>query len=424
MICHRCSRTIPTASDFCAYCGAPATIRSAATDSEPQAPRIGPTANLQNRTRRTTRTSLVLIAVFLVAVVFMMELAGSGIAPSERETGKRDWAAPTAWSPVWTTGLDKPVLSFDTDGMFLVTDGLFGVVHALELESGRVVWTYSADPYPGATSGSYDAVVIDDDVVFVGGPRQTVYAIRLHDGQPVWECSLERYPHVISTLSISVADDVLLVGSASGFAAALDKVSGELLWEFDTTGQVTSAPAVYDGLALVGAWQIYALDIQTGGLVWSYDPSGYIPVEIALNGDTLFVASADETAYALDAGGGELLWCVDLDGQASCPPVIGVDSIFLGGYRTIIAVNSETGQLLWSYDCDDSAGQLVLVGNELLVLGGPNAQNNIYVLDAHTGKALRRLSNPRAWFALVMDEKCLVGTANSIHLLKNTRVAG
>jgi outer membrane protein assembly factor BamB len=330
--------------------------------------------------------------------------------------------APQVWRPVWTTTLEKPVQSLDTDGGLVVTDALFGVVHALETATGKVVWTYYLPvDLEGASTGSLQAVKIHDEMVFIGGPDQTVYTLRLWDGQLLWKCSLMKYPDVLSSLSLSVADDKVLVGSSSGFVAALDMKSGQVLWEFATRGQVSSVTSFYKKLVLAGAWEVYALDISTGSLVWSFDPRVAVPAKIALDGHTLYVASY-KSVYALNAETGGVVWHAILGSRADFLKV-GLGKVFVASrwLGTVYALDMTQGQILWTSSVEGRfGGGIELVGNELLVLGDLNTNNNIFVLNAETGEILRRWSNPRAWFFLSEGEMLFVNTATAVHLLRNS----
>jgi outer membrane protein assembly factor BamB len=426
MKCPICGRTIRSDVKFCAYCGAYSTVlpRTAPQGLAYQPkPTVAPvTTKVALHRQMRTRVIWAVVVFVLVAIAgvigFQVLIPHSKPIPTEST-----WAAPQVWSPIWTTGLGTAVQSLDWDGGLVVTDALFGVVYALEPFNGNVIWTYYLPlDLEGDSSGSLQAVKIHGEAVFIGGPDQTVYALGLWDGQLLWKCSLMKYPDVLSSLSLSVADDKVLVGSASGFVAALDIESGQVLWEFATNGQVSSAPCLYNNLVLTGAWEVYALDISTGSLIWSFDPAVGVPAEIALDGHMLYVASY-KSVYALNAGTGSIIWHDTLvDDYADFLKVdvgkVLVASSWLG---TVYALDMTQGQILWTTSVKGGCGGWIeRVGNELLVLGDPNANNNIFVLSAETGEILRRWSNPRAWFFLSDGETLFVNTATGIHLLRNS----
>ena len=95
---------------------------------------------------------------------------------------------------------------------------------------------------------------------------------------------------------------VLLLGACSGAE------SENLVWRYETGGNVTSSPAVADGVVYVGtrANYVYALDSATGDLLWRYEAGGWVHSSPAVEGGVVYVGSRDNYVYALDSTTGEL----------------------------------------------------------------------------------------------------------------------
>jgi hypothetical protein len=73
-------------------------------------------------------------------------------------------------------------------------------------------------------------------------------------------------------LRVSVADNIVFVGSSNGKLSALDSGSGSLEWEFTTEREVWTTPVVSAGIVYFGSLDhnLYAVDAQTGPVFVAY----------------------------------------------------------------------------------------------------------------------------------------------------------
>uniref|UniRef100_Q07KS9 Pyrrolo-quinoline quinone n=1 Tax=Rhodopseudomonas palustris (strain BisA53) TaxID=316055 RepID=Q07KS9_RHOP5 len=223
------------------------------------------------------------------------------------------------------------------DGIMYVTAS-WSVVHAVDVRSGKKIWTYD----PGVTRESgYKGCC---DVVNRG--------VALHKGK-------------------------VFVGAYDGRLIALDAATGTRVWEKDTlidhehSYTITGAPRVFNGKVVIGnggaeygaRGYVTAYDAETGNQAWRWftvpgDPSK--PFEDA---------SMEAAAKTWDAagkwwinGGGGTAWDTitfdpDLNmvyiGTGNGSPWArhlrspgGGDNLYLG---SIVALNADTGQYVWHY---------------------------------------------------------------------------
>lgn len=122
----------------------------------------------------------------------------------------------------------------------------FGVVYAVETDTGCVRWTFEAD------SGIRGAILIDEtdsgqlSAYFVDF-RTNAYAIDLENGTVVWKRRVGLHPESNNTGSPALYGDLLFIPissmevvmggdpsyeccTSSGAVAALDKITGEIIW--------------------------------------------------------------------------------------------------------------------------------------------------------------------------------------------------
>jgi outer membrane protein assembly factor BamB len=101
------------------------------------------------------------------------------------------------------------------------------------------------------------------------------------------------------TSSPAIANGVVYIGSADNQVYALDSSKGKLLWNY-TVGEVSSSPIVANGLVFVGSndGKFYALEAMTGNCVWSYATGGMVVSSPAIANNIVYVGSYDHMLYA------------------------------------------------------------------------------------------------------------------------------
>jgi outer membrane protein assembly factor BamB len=304
---------------------------------------------------------------------------------------------------LWTTGLTPPADSADNasggglafgDGRLFVTTG-FGMVTALDAETGARLWQQDIDAPTSTPPSVYDGlvyVVAGDEVAWVldaetgrvrwqlsgtpdihnvlGGPAPAItdkYAIFAFGagevqgafrkgGLRLWDAQIagER-PGVASARVRDVTSDPLVVGDRvyvgthSGRMVALSLGSGKRLWTANEGPLNPIWPAGGSLFLVSDRNELLRLSAQDGSRIWGQPlplftarkpkrqagiVGHYGPV---LAGGQLFVASADEKLRVFDPVSGQLTRTVPLPGGAASNPVVA------GG--TLYVVSSK-GQLL------------------------------------------------------------------------------
>lgn len=98
-----------------------------------------------------------------------------------------------------------------------------------------------------------------------------------------------------------VTDDFVYVGSASGALFALDRATGEKVWEFRGESGIATSPSVADTTIFVGDedGRLYAIDAVTGGLRWQFKADARISSTPVLANGMLYFSSRDGSLYAI-----------------------------------------------------------------------------------------------------------------------------
>ena len=144
---------------------------------------------------------------------------------------------------------------------------------AFNLDDGAELWNYSAphnrDQIDLAGRGSFPA--ISAEAVFCGSANGHIYAINRTTGEEIWNQETHYSPHSPPAYE----NGVLYVGAAN-YAFALNASNGNIIWRYETDYNIKSAPALAHGLAYFvdTLGRLYALDAEGNGngttdLIWA-----------------------------------------------------------------------------------------------------------------------------------------------------------
>ena len=137
---------------------------------------------------------------------------------------------------------------------------------AVELDTGRQVWSFSADEIQGDVKADDHHVYVVTNKGSMTRPRNTLHALALTTGQEKWS----------QRLSIAGSIRMLHDGVVYLEREAIDAATGKTLWSFSGGGReearlisegqifLVSPTVTYFGLSRVDQGYLYALDARTG----------------------------------------------------------------------------------------------------------------------------------------------------------------
>ena len=313
--------------------------------------------------------------------------SGHSLFRLDRATGEQEWRAETDDHPQAQINASPVVV----DGLVLQGTATFenvlvkdeytfrGSIGAYEAASGEERWRFSTTPAdstsgPGAGVWSTPAVDRERGLLFVGTGQSlseptapltdSILAIDYETGTLEWSTQFT-YPDVFSAahpegkdadvgaspnLWTSDGRDLVGAGDKGGTFHALDRDSGEVVWETALTpgsvfgGQIGSS-AFVDGALIASSnvgdpdtnaptdvTKVFALDPATGEVRWtSEDIPGKIFAPIGAVPGVAFVGTDRGMLAALDVSTGERLWSFEAPAKTGCGPSI-VDGRVLWGY--------------------------------------------------------------------------------------------
>jgi outer membrane protein assembly factor BamB len=304
------------------------------------------------------------------------------LAPPPELTRNGEWAAPNAdlaatraargssirasnvsrLRPAWrfryvgTAGFSgiaasTPVVS----GGVVFTQDLNSAVHAVDLRTGRLLWSHRY----GRVDGGPNGVAFGHGAVF-GNTDVSTFALDAATGRELWRTRLttEREP---LTIAPAVAGELVLTSTTAqarggrGAFVALDRRTGRVQWRFDTIRDRWRYPDAYGG----GAWQTPTID-DDGAVYWgTANPNPWGGTRQRPNGGSYPGAVPyTDSLVVLDGETGDLRWfdqvtahdVRDLDFQD--PPVLADvdgDPLVLGAGKSgrVIAWDRQTHERRW-----------------------------------------------------------------------------
>jgi quinohemoprotein ethanol dehydrogenase len=305
--------------------------------------------NLYNQ-RYSPLTAINRTSVAQLKGVWRTRLRGSGAAPQY-------------------SGFAQPIVY---DGVAYVSTGADDVF-ALSIDTGEILWQYTANLDPGLTSvccgWNNKGVAISEEHVFIGQLDGRLVALDRATGKVAWSIQAERWQEGFSiTAAPLYLNGTLIVGFAGGDRGtrsrvkAYDAKDGRLLWTFYTipgpgepgheTWPKDNDAWKYGGAAI---WQTPAVDPELGLIYFSTGNAAPDYNGAFRAGDNLYAASM----VAIELATGKYRWHFqqvhhDIWDYDAVNPVILMDVRIAGRTRKAIAEVGKTG---WAYILDRETGK-------------------------------------------------------------------
>lgn len=235
-----------------------------------------------------------------------------------------------------------------------------GVI-AYDVEAQEQVWSFPEEP--GASLQFFAAPSVQDGRVIVGDYGESggffspslvvsVYALD-GDGQGtpeiLWTDSDVAQDRIVAP-PLQVGDRAF-VGTADNFVLALDAVTGDLQWEFETEHSVWAQPSYKDGVLFVASLDqtVYALDAESGAELWRRQLGGALAGRPVVDSGLVYVASFDNQVHALDVESGEEQWAAPAEDWVWGAPTLADGVVYFADISgNVFAVEADTGNPVWS----------------------------------------------------------------------------
>ena len=198
--------------------------------------------------------------------------------------------------------------------------------------------------------------VVDDSMLYVGRIDGYVNAFSLNRQQVVWD--FETLGQISG--SPNMVGDELLVGSYDGSMYTLDKNTGRKKGQFETGYYINGTAAVWKNYIMFGgcdAW-VRVVDVVTGTQTDSLELDSYVPASPAILDGLACACDYNGNVYEMTVVDGKiashrklLVSSADNEeqegGVVSMPTLTSTDVYILSGDRYISCIGRESGQVRW-----------------------------------------------------------------------------
>ncbi len=221
---------------------------------------------------------------------------------------------------VWHTVTDAAVKnSVAVDGGACAAVSVNGRVHLLDAESGGSTWEADLPDYPHRWV--YTSPVIADGTVYAGA-KVGYAAFDLATGRRLWHSVNEDGDNWACYAGPQVSDDLLILLVQRRGLVALDRATGDVVWERPAGVEFPYARPVLSGDLIVsggGSADLHhysgepslliAVERDSGGVVWKRPilPSRY-PTGLLVHGERIFATTPDGEALCFGLDDGALHW--------------------------------------------------------------------------------------------------------------------
>ena len=279
-------------------------------------------------------------------------------------------------APKWTFAIPNArrleVTPLVVDGVMYVTAA--NEAFALDARTGRQIWHYQRPLTKGligdASSGINRGVAILGDRVFLSTDHAHLLALDRASGQLLWESEIADYrQHYGTTSAPLVVNDLVITGTsggdegARGFIAAFRASDGELVWKHWTMpapgepgSETWVGRAIEHGCA--AAWLTGSYDPEVNLLYWTAGNPCPDYNGDERKGDNLYSSSV----IAMDPQTGVRRWHFqftphDLHDWDATQPVLAVNAVFRGVNRKLLLQANRNG---FFYVLDRVTGEFLL----------------------------------------------------------------
>ncbi len=236
-----------------------------------------------------------------------------------------------------------------------------GKLYALDVETGEAAWTQ-------ATPITTAAVPVDDALYYGAstGDRSWLSAVDRTTGAEAWRHDLAETEGFLGVFGAPAVAGSLVVSTATvnggagydtrGLAFAVDRETGERVWERSFDAPIAAAPVVTGDRAFVvtRGGEAAALSLSDGSVAWSRTFDGEFYSTPATDGDVLVGLLRGELV-GMAADSGSVRWRTELGVVLVSGLALTDSTVYVGG-KDLRALDRTNGEIRWEYPIPDAGG--------------------------------------------------------------------
>ena len=322
-------------------------------------------------------------------------LSGTMPGPGPVDEPEVLWEAPSS-DIIMGMAIRNDLLAFTTKA------GSQGALQAVDRSTGDELWLveFGGDATVFGPAATGNLFVVG---VWEGAGGGAVIALDAESGEEVWRVEFDSYP-----VAPTYLDGVLYVAAEGGLDAesamvALDADSGDELWRYDAPEAMDLGErvAVADGVVVATAWSLeengigaYGFDAETGEILWTFTETDEITFDPVV-ADGIVLITELPFAWGLDLATGEVLWSQSIGGVGGGAAL--ADGIaYYGLEDEVRAFDASTGAEVWTSPVTRIAGApIVADGIVYTAVWRPSDEPDshyLHALDASSGDEVWQLA--------------------------------
>ncbi len=275
-----------------------------------------------------------------------------------------------------------------------VDDGTF---YCLSKNDGAVVWTYKV-MFGAEGKRIFSTPVVYQDVVLFGAYDGNLYCLDRFTGKRRWVFTDADW--IGSSPSVDEGRGIVFVGlefgliNKRGGVVAVDIASGKALWKnYQMTG-LTHASPIYNkkhNIVVCGCNDnyIYAFNAKNGEILWKYETKGEVKYGAVFDDTRNFVivAGMDGGVYVLHVKDGSLFHRFEARFGFYSTPVLVGDKVIIGSLdKLVYCFNLRSKETEWSVETHGRIFASPVVDGKSVFVGSNDGR--LYEIDMITGKVV------------------------------------
>ena len=328
-------------------------------------------------------TAFAAVPVIADGTVYVGDLDGSFHA-LELATGKTVWTFVTK-----DAGFPSAAAVADDPALPLVVGDDTGIVRGLDRRTGEVRWTYATD---GEISGGPTILpVAEGPRVLVGSQDASLSCLDLATGKLLWKHSIADQIRCGPTVARTAAGDRVFLAGCDGRLHIIDAATGEERGSVEIGGPTGTTPAVAGELVLFGTegGGFFAIDFTKPAVAWQHQPAAggqAYRSSAAIAAGLVIVGSRGRAVEAFSLAEGARVWRQPMPGRVDASPVVVTAAgsaadpaaaaravvIVADSKGTIAALEAASGQPAWEFDAGGGFGAGAAGAAGRLVLASEN----------------------------------------------------
>lgn len=279
--------------------------------------------------------------------------------------------------------------------LYMGVDG--GLFYCLKAGDGSKIWTYTV-LFGEAGKRIFSSPVAYEDRVLFGAYDGNLYCLDRFTGKREWVFTDADW--IGSSPCVDAVNGIVYIGLEFGLfkkhggVAAIDIRTGKVKWKnYTMTGLTHASPAhgKESNLVVCGCNDnyLYAFDARTGEIIWKFETRGEIKYGAVFDekrGLVIF-GSLDASVYVLQSKDGALYHKFEAQDGFYSTPILKDNLVVIGSLDKIVyCFNLDTKEIEWTFETQGRIFASPVLDDGSIFIGSNDGR--LYELDIQTGKVL------------------------------------